>query len=411
MKAYEKLIPESSSPSYFLYLTIDPSRIDVNVHPQKTEVKFADEEAVWQIVNAAVRETLAKTGAVPLMDFDREGIVEIPVLTKGAVYSEPRAMSNSEYNPFREEYIDPSAPDPNVDFAGFDVPFSDNGQTLSDNAGAGFAPRGGGRGSGVALPGGLRSAGGGGFPAAGSGADEFSIPSAADDAFEDFVSGGGFEVTSESGFDASELEFIPSEATVEQQRLDVDGRPEFTDPLPLGGGYVAALLGGRFVVVDVRRARERILYEDYLKMLGSGSSVSQQLLFPERLVLSDSEYALLEENAVEFASLGFDLDFQGDCAVEVKGTPADMPADSVDQLLYELLQAFSTPMSLADVRREKIAAVMARGAAKQTVRLMSCDEAAALLARLAASGNFSFSPSGKAITAEITVEDIRAKLG
>ena len=411
MKAYEKLIPESSSPSYFLYLTIDPSRIDVNVHPQKTEVKFADEEAVWQIVNAAVRETLAKTGAVPLMDFDREGIVEIPVLTKGAVYSEPRAMSNSEYNPFREEYIDPSAPDPNVDFAGFDVPFSDNGQTLSDNAGAGFAPRGGGHGSGVALPGGLRSAGGGGFPAAGSGADEFSSPSAADDAFEDFVSGGGFEVTSESGFDASELEFIPSEATVEQQRLDVDGRPEFTDPLPLGGGYVAALLGGRFVVVDVRRARERILYEDYLKMLGSGSSVSQQLLFPERLVLSDSEYALLEENAVEFASLGFDLDFQGDCAVEVKGTPADMPADSVDQLLYELLQAFSTPVSLADVRREKIAAVMARGAAKQTARLMSRDEAAALLARLAASGNFSFSPSGKAITAEITVEDIRAKLG
>lgn len=62
MKAYEKLIPESSSPSYFLYLTIDPSRIDVNVHPQKTEVKFADEEAVWQIINAAVRETLAKTG-------------------------------------------------------------------------------------------------------------------------------------------------------------------------------------------------------------------------------------------------------------------------------------------------------------------------------------------------------------
>lgn len=74
-------------------------------------------------------------------------------------------------------------------------------------------------------------------------------------------------------------------------------------------------------------------------------------------------------------------------------------------------QQTTTPVSLADVRREKIAAVMARGAAKQTARLMSRDEAAALLARLAASGNFSFSPSGKAITAEITVEDIRAKLG
>lgn len=152
-------------------------------------------------------------------------------------------MSNSEYNPFREEYIDPSAPDPNVDFAGFDVPFSDNGQTLSDNAGAGFAPPGGGRGSGVALPAACAAPGAGDFLRPAAGADEFSIPSAADDAFEDFVSGGGFEVTSESGFDASELEFIPSEATVEQQRLDVDGRPEFTDPLPLGGGYVARPAG------------------------------------------------------------------------------------------------------------------------------------------------------------------------
>ena len=128
-------------------------------------------------------------------------------------------------------------------------------------------------------------------------------------------------------------------------------------------------------------------------------------------MLSDSEYALLEENAVEFASLGFDLDFQGDCAVEVKGTPADMPADAVDQMVYDLLQAFSTPVSLADQRREKIAAVMAHSGSKGNPRNMSRDEAAALLARLAASGNFSFSPSGKAITAEITVEDIRAKLG
>ena len=137
LKAYEKLIPESCQPSYFLYLTLDPGRIDVNVHPQKTEVKFADEEAVWQIVNAAVRETLAKTGAVPLMDFDRDSPVEIPVLQKGAVYSEPLAMSNSDYNPFREEYIDPSAPDPNEDFTGFDVPYRDGG-VVSDSAAGGL---------------------------------------------------------------------------------------------------------------------------------------------------------------------------------------------------------------------------------------------------------------------------------
>ena len=394
LKAYEKLIPENCQPSYFLFLTIDPGRIDVNVHPQKTEVKFADEEAVWQIINAAVRETLAKTGAVPLMDFDRDGVVEIPVLQRGAVYSEPQAMSNSDYNPFREEYIDPTAPDPNEDFTGFDVPYRDGG-AVSDNSAAGFRT-GGGRSAAPAFPrGGGRS----------------GLPATDDGEFEEFESGGGFEIASGGGFDDSALDFIPSEAAPEQQCFDMAQRPEFTDPMPLPGGYVAALLGGRFVVVDVRRARERILYEDYLRMLGNGSSVSQQLLFPERLVLSGDEYALLEENAVEFAALGFDIDFCGEGAVEVKGTPADMPADAVDKLLFELLQAFATPVSLADVRREKIAAVMARSGSKGAGRMLSREEAAALLTQLADTGSFSFSPSGKAITAEITPEDLRAKLG
>ena len=396
LKAYEKLIPESCQPSYFLYLTLDPGRIDVNVHPQKTEVKFADEEAVWQIVNAAVRETLAKTGAVPLMDFDRDSPVEIPVLQKGAVYSEPLAMSNSDYNPFREEYIDPSAPDPNVDFTGFDVPYRDGG-VVSDSAVGGLRT------------GGVRSAAPS-FPQAAAGG--FALPGADAGEFEEFESGGGFEITpSGGGFDDSALDFIPSSAAPEQQRFDMPQRPEFTDALPLPGGYVAALLGGRFVVVDVRRARERILYEDYLRMLGNGSSVSQQLLFPERLVLSGDEYALLEENAVEFASLGFDIDFCGEGTVEVRGTPADMPADAVDRLLFDLLQAFATPVSLSDVRREKIAGVMARSGAKGVGRTLSREEAAALLAQLADTGSFSFSPSGKAITAEITPEDLRAKLG
>ena len=394
LKAYEKLIPENCQPSYFLFLTIDPGRIDVNVHPQKTEVKFADEEAVWQIINAAVRETLAKTGAVPLMDFDRDGVVEIPVLQRGAVYSEPQAMSNSDYNPFREEYIDPTAPDPNEEFTGFDVPYRDGG-AVSDNSAVGFRT-GGGRSAAPAFPrGGGRS----------------GLPATDDGEFEEFESGGGFEIASGGGFDDSALDFIPSEAAPEQQRFDMAQRPEFTDPMPLPGGYVAALLGGRFVVVDVRRAREQILYEDYLRMLGNGSSVSQQLLFPERLVLSGDEYALLEENAVEFASLGFDIDFCGEGAVEVKGTPADMPADAVDKLLFELLQAFATPVSLADVRREKIAAVMARSGSKGAGRMLSREEAAALLTQLADTGSFSFSPSGKAITAEITPEDLRAKLG
>ena len=394
LKAYEKLIPESCQPSYFLYLTLDPGRIDVNVHPQKTEVKFADEEAVWQIVNAAVRETLAKTGAVPLMDFDRDSPVEIPVLQKGAVYSEPLAMSNSDYNPFREEYIDPSAPDPNVDFTGFDVPYRDGG-VVSDNSAAGFRT-GGGR---SAAP---------SFPQAAAGG--FALPGADAGEFEEFESGGGFEITpSGGGFDDSALDFIPSSAAPEQQRFDMPQRPEFTDALPLPGGYVAALLGGRFVVVDVRRARERILYEDYLRMLGNGSSVSQQLLFPERLVLSHDEYELLGQYAAEFAAVGFDIERVGDGAIDVKGTPADMPSDTIDELIYQLLQTFAH-VSAADLRRQRIAAELARSGARPMGSCTSQEEAERLLERLQEAGDRCFSPAGKPILAEITLDELRAKL-
>ncbi|MEG0789656.1 MAG: DNA mismatch repair endonuclease MutL [Alistipes sp.] len=346
-KGYEKLIPDSCTPSYFLYLTVAPDRIDVNVHPQKTEVKFADEEAVWQIVHAAVRETLAKTGAVPLMDFDDRGTVDIPVLNRGAVYREPRAMSDRNYNPFREAYIDGSAPAPNVDFAGFDVPYNDMESQQ--------APR--------------------------------------CDAFND-----------------SELEFIPSVQPQQQQLLE-EPTAVFSNVLPLGGGYAAALFGARFVVVDLRRAKERILYDNYLLLLGNGSAVCQQLLFPEKLVLSSDEYALLEENAVDFAALGFDIDYRGEGTIEVKGTPAELPADTVDELIFELLQAFDLPVSAQTLRREKVAAIMARGGSNAVVRGMSAEEATLLLTQLAEGSNCSFTPSGKAIMAELTPEEIRLKLG
>lgn len=416
LKAYEKLIPESCQPSFFLFLTIDPSRIDVNVHPQKTEVRFADEDAVWQIVNAAVRETLGKTGAVPMMDFDRERSVEIPVLQKGAVYSEPAAMSNLDYNPFREEYIDPSAPEPTVDFTGFDVPY--NGADLPSRPAA--------KGQGGARSGGRTPSFTGGALAAAQ-SDEFDdFESASDFAEDEFVAPEGmaeadFDLVPSAGLGTADgeasgegesaLDFIPSEAEPRQQQMELTGEVKFTDLMPLPGGFIAALVGGRFVVVEVRRARERILYEEYLRMLGHGSAVSEQLLFPERLLLSEEEYRLLEENAVDFAALGFDIDFCGGGAVEVKGTPADIPADSVDQLLFDLLQAFATPVTLAEVRREKIAAAMALSASKQVVRNLSREEAGALLDRLAATGNISFSPSGKPIIAEITPEDLRARLG
>lgn len=102
VSAYEKLVASNTQPSYFIYLLLDPGRIDVNVHPQKTEIKFEDGAEIWQIINAAVRESLAKSGAVPPMDFDMDTSVEIPVFRPGVTYRSPEIKGNPDFNPFEK---------------------------------------------------------------------------------------------------------------------------------------------------------------------------------------------------------------------------------------------------------------------------------------------------------------------
>lgn len=370
-RAYEKLIPEGSFPSYFLFLSIDPERIDVNVHPQKTEVKFADEEAVWQIINAAVRETLGKTGAVPLMDFDDADRVDIPVLDRGVVYREPPALKDASYNPFREGYAEATT-----------GRLADCGTGCEDGTDTAFYDD-------------------------ASSARPFARDTEA--SFTVFPSEALAEGSGAGG--ASEFDFVPSSGECTQQRLLAEERPAFTGVLPLGGGYAAAVYGGRLTLVDLRRAKERVLYEGYLLLLGNGSSVSQQLLFPQRLILSEAEYALLEEHAVEFAELGFDIDYPGGEAIEVKGTPADMSSDGVDELIYELLRLFETPVSTDALRRERTAQAMARSGARSLPRQMASEEVALLLEQLAACDAPRLSPSGKPVLAEIGEEEIRRRLG
>ncbi len=361
LKAYEKLIPEGSFPSFFLYFEIDPERIDVNVHPQKTEVKFADEEAVWQIVNAAVRETLGKTGAVPMMDFDDAGQVDIPVMERNAFYAEPPSRSDMDYNPFQEDY---------------GMPRSMVRPARLSDVSSGFRP-----------------------------SDEFTIESGtvgeeapAADGFEDFRSGDGFD-------------FVASTETAGQPCLIEPSEPErFTQFVRLPEGYAAALYGDRLMAVDLNRARECVLYEEYLLLLKSGSAVSQQLLFPEQLLLSESEYALLEENLVDFAALGFDLELAGGGAVRVKGTPADMPADQLDVLVYDLLRLFELPVSGEEMRRGKLAATMARAGVGRRKSLFTDEEVRSLLDALAECAERSFTPSGKSVMAELTLAELKAKL-
>ena len=115
-EAYGELIPATDQVPYFLYMQVDPSTIDVNIHPTKTEIKFENESAIWQIILAAVKETLGRFNAVPSIDFDTEGRPsDIPIYNPSqadkASVSMPRPTLDSDYNPFRTpSYERPSVP-------------------------------------------------------------------------------------------------------------------------------------------------------------------------------------------------------------------------------------------------------------------------------------------------------------
>ena len=432
MKAYYKLIPDNCTPSFFLYLTVDPERVDVNVHPQKTEVRFADNDEVSQILNAAVRSTLAKSGAVSMMDFDNSSSIDIPAMTGrgGVVYAEPKSSSNADYNPFREDYADTSAPAADVDFTGFDVPY-DGAQ---EPAAMRDIPSGGCRASSGAEIAESGEVYGGGDSGGRKLRDivwsempldsEFAIDAApvagGEDAagYRDIASGGvaasdGLgdavpSVADDGHSGESRLEFIPSSAV--QQRLAADEKIVFSDVMSLGNGYAVAVCDGRSMIADMRRVRERVLFDGYMSMIGHGASSSQKLLFPERLVLSEDDYALLEENAVEFAALGFDMEFRGEGAVELCGVPSGVAGEQADRLLYDLLREVESDGDAGERMRENLARAMAVKASRSAARGLRSDEAAELLRRLADCENFSFSPSGKPIMAELTAEELKNKL-
>ena len=104
MLAFEPFIPAGEMPNYFIYLTVDPASIDVNIHPAKTEIKFEHEQAIWMIINSAVKEALAKSNAIPSLEFNREEAIDMPVYAQNPEHPEaPKVRFQSGYNPFTEK--------------------------------------------------------------------------------------------------------------------------------------------------------------------------------------------------------------------------------------------------------------------------------------------------------------------
>ena len=164
--------------------------------------------------------------------------------------------------------------------------------------------------------------------------------------------------------------------------------------LRLSGGYAATTLGGRLAVVDLARARQLVLYNRYMMLLDGGNSVSQSLLFPERMVLSCDDVEMLRENENYFADFGFEYTITDSNSVEFSALPADLPLSELEDVLYDMLDSLREGVDMSRARRrERLALILSR---TRGTKELSEAEIEALLVSLAESGS-TITPDGRVV--------------
>lgn len=350
MKAYENLIPEGVTPPYFIYLEIDPQAVDVNIHPTKTEIKFEDDSVVFQTLFACIKESLGKNSFGDSIDFDREGVPEIPAFGKSFYeshqVSEPQPGLDPTYNPFD-----------NDGFNSVDSPFTN-----------------------TFVPGSSWSAG----------EAEFGSES----------HGGG-------GYGQGMSRFI--ERRDDYGKLFEDKLTPSKSVLVLKGKYILTSAGSGLMIVSITRAMERILYERFLDALSRNTHVTQTALFPVTVQVGVENMCLFEEHSQMLAGLGFDIAPFGTDTIVVNGVPEGYSAEAgkVQSMIADILLILADDHgALPEMMTANMASRFAMLGASKCDSVTNPVEAQRLIDQLLACSDAGYTSTGRKIMTVIPVEDI-----
>ena len=360
MKAYEGMIADGVTPSYFIYLEVDPHSVDVNISPTKSEVKFEDDSFIFQVVYASVKEVLGKNAFAGGIDFSNPEANDMPVL--GSHFSEyqpesiPQMAVDGGYNPF----------DP-VTSAG----------SATDEYGA--VGRGASTGSATEL---------------GGPANEFGGP-----AGKGYGSATGWKDSGNERFGQYVDRREDYGKLFEEKTLPV------TQTIILGGKYIVAPARDGLMIVNVRRARERILYDRALAALTKNEHVTQANMFPVKVEVGAANRAVFDDKAELLARLGFDISPFGTDTIVVNGVPEgySCEAGKIQTMVSDLLLILSDDSSsLPGVMEAAMAEKIALLGASSCDPLASPMEARHLLDTLLSSSNPELTGNGKRIMAIMT---------
>ena len=326
MEAYRNILVPDAIPSYFIFMEADPESIDVNIHPTKTEIKFENEQAIWPILLASVKEALGRFNIVPSLYFKSEIMFDIPVKSGSTgIPKAPEIKTDPAYDPFSDE---------------------NNRKTKADII----------------------------------------------ERFEKENIRGWEKLYYPPG--DNDLQTVPSDS---ERRL-----------LQIKGKYLVSPVKSGLMLIDQKRAHERILYERYLETTSNSRGISQAEMFPVRIEMNPADYLLLLEIKDEIVQLGFKIEYPDNSTViSLTGRPSDSQFEDPAELIEILLEEYkSTQADPSGGMKEKVAAALASAAAIPYGKVLSKMEMEDIIDNLFACKEPNYSPKGKTVISIITMEDI-----
>lgn len=389
MTAYERLVPEGEQIPYFIYFTVNPTDIDVNIHPTKTEIKFENEQTVWQILTAAVRDAVGMFNDVTAIEFDTEGQPDIPALgaMPQADISAPKVQYNPAYNPFNEPSAQRSSAAP------------DNWEQLYEGLSSAHSRQ-------QSAPSLFGNDTGG------------VIQSRSNVANKPFADNG---IVLSKGF--SKLDGLNAEsAGFNALSADTDMLSASTEPSPLEekspthyqykGRYIMTSVKSGLMIIDQYRAHTRILYEGYIEQMQKRRPSSQKPLFPDTIHFSASDKVVVEAVMPELQNIGFELTPNEEGDYKITAVPSGLDGLDYVALVQDLVaSAREKTTSAIDDINHSIALELARNAAVTYGQVLTNAEMENIVNSLFACSNFSYTPDGKKILTMLRQTDLEQLFG
>jgi len=342
--AFSELIPKDAYPTYFIYFSIDPKEIDINIHPTKTEINFQNNQVIYAMLSAAIKQALGKFN-VQSLDFDMEPSLDFNPPKKGESIQQPKVNINPTYNPFHEKNTGSSfsgyKPPARQKTEGWEKLYDQNSLKPSQNL---------------------------------------------------------------TGLETTETSPVKQTNILGQEEPEKNFQSELV--FQLHNKYIVTSVKSGLLIIDQQRAHERVLYEHFLKSLDSGKGVSQQELFPTTIEFSAGDTEILKSILPELKTLGFDLDEFGENTFIVNGTPADMNNHPAKDVLENIIENYKKQLKTQKIDKNinlarSLAVNMAIGDGKRLER----EEILSIIDRLFACNAPEVSPDGKPVLRILTLDE------